>query len=540
MPFSRLYAAALMAASLISVRQEPAVAQVARQPARAAAQVQTIPDVVGKTIDSAKAALAFPNLQIVQLDSITTAQPRGRVVAQRPGRGAIVSRTKVETLWVAVPPTIVPPRVPVMPNLFGYTPSAVKAALDSLRLRPGRVFRDSSDQMPAGRVFDQNPKPRTRIRAEQLVDVWYSLGPHIIDTIRVPKIEGHLVDEAGAILRARSLKLGRVDTVYRGGADGTVAHQEPQPMVLAHKNDAVAATVALPPPLIPVPKVVGLSVAAARDTIQARGLDVGVISTVKRPGAKNTIASQHPDPGTPVESHSRVDLVEAQPAPIRRTVVPDLSGKTRAEARRLLRADSLVLGTVRGATADSAAKVDEQNPRKGETVAFYTRVDIHLAAPIKPPEQKIVVVHRVPKLTGRREADARVVAAGDSFTMRVGNQNRRIRLTEVVASQTPGAGEADRGDAGVDVDLDIPIVPPPVVILLGLVGATEETIRRLRRKRIALVDETPAPDPPLLTSAGGDRMIRSTVEIDYDMDAPAWKVQSSSSTLIKSEKVYHG
>jgi len=478
MSFSRLIAAAVSAACLVSVGQALAVAQVARSRARAATQiVPTIPYVVGKTIDSAKAALAFVHRPIVQRDSTTNAQLRGRVVAQLPDSGTPVARTRTVTLWVAVPAsTTIPPqtrRDTLVPNLYGYTPDSVRAALASRRLRPGGVFRDSSDQMRRGRVFRQDPKADTRVPLGQTVDVWYSLGPHTIDTVRVPKIEGYLAGEAGAILSDRSLKLGRVDTVYRGGADGKIEHQEPQPTALAHKNDAVDATVALPPP-------------------------------------------------------------------VRRTVVPDLSGKTPAEARRLLRADSLVLGTERGTTGDTAARVDEQNPHPGDTIVFYSSVDIHLATPIKPPEPKVVVVRRVPKLTDRREADARVVAARDSFTMRVGNRHRRIRLTEVVVSQTPGAGEADRGDAGIDVDLDIPVVPPPVVIVFGLVGVTEETIRRLRRKRIALIDETPAPDPPIVTSDGGDRLIRSTVEIEYDMDAPTWKVQSSSSTLIKSEKVHHG
>jgi hypothetical protein len=131
--------------------------------------------------------------------------------------------------------------------------------------------------------------------------------------------------------------------------------------------------------------------------------------------------------------------------------------------------------------------------------------------------------------------------------MQVANQRRKFRLTEVVVSQTPLAGASDRGDQRVDVDLDIPVVPPvPAAIVLGVAGVAGETLRR-RKKRVddddvVLADVTPPPDVPTLSSSGGDQLIRSMLEFEfrYEVDSPAWDVECPSSTLITSEKVRHG
>jgi beta-lactam-binding protein with PASTA domain len=665
MPFSRLSAAALVAGSLISLRA--AVAQQAAASAKPATPlsqslmrvVPRIPDVIGKTIDSAIATLAFTRLPIVRIDTVTSAQPRGRVVVQRPGRGTLVTATKAETLLVAmvarklppgafvspangilVPPvrtdtpiTHVPvPRDTVVPDLYGRTPNLVSAALETSRLRLGRVVQDSSDQVTAGRAFHQDPPAGTRVGLGRAVDVWYSLGAHqTLDTVSVPSIEGRSITDARLILRRRNLTLGRVSTEYRHGADGTIVHQEPHAGETAHRNDAVDATVVVAPPLIPVPRVVGLSRGDARATIERAGLDVGAISIITRSGATATIDSQRPAADARVEPHMLIDLVEADAPIVRRGIVPSLMGKTQAEAERAIQADSLEVGTVVRPDDDSAAKVIAQDPPGGASVVFHSRVNFRMSArpepaptPPTPPPQRPdsfirvprvinltlgdaervladagfshigihgdsatatavvvaqspragtlarpealvsiaterIVTRRVPDLIGRRERDARAEAERDRFFMRVANQSRKFRLTEVVVSQTPVAGASDRGDQRIDVDLHIPLVPPvPAAIVLGVAGVAGETFRR-RKKRIddeqpdereqhvndnefVLTDATPPADMPTLASSGGDRLIRSMLEFEFsfEFDSPTWDVESPSNTLIISEKVRHG
>lgn len=647
MLLSRLSAAAAVAALLLSVGAALAVAQApptARPPQTLAQLAPRIPDVVGKTIDSAITALAFTRLPIIRLDTTTAAQPRGRVVAQRPGRETLVRQAKAETLWVANPARrlpraafvpspgvllphvpvdtpsthVTPPRDTVVPDLFGRTPNLVSAALEMSRLRPGRVFQDSSDQMSPGRAFRQDPLAGTRVGLGRTVDVWYSLGPHhAVDMVSVPPIEGRSIDEARVILRRRSLMLGRVATEYRRDANGSIVHQEPHAGAPAHRSDSVDVTVALAPPLIAVPNVIGLSRAEARARIEAAGLDVGGISVVTRAGATATIDSQRPAADTRVEPHSLIDLVEAQAPIVLRAVVPDLRGKTQAGAERSLRADSLELGTVVRSNDDSTATVVAQDPPRGQSVVYYSRVNVRIGPPPQQPDSFVrvprvvnftvgdaqraltaaglsrivvtgdsatasavvvsqslspgtlvhpdalislaaerVIARRVPELRGRREADARAEAERDRFFMQVANRHRKIRLTEVVVSQTPAAGNPDRGDQRVEVDLDIPVVPPlPAAIVLGVVGTVAEILRRrnnghddkhdddkhddhdVEHEDVVLTVMTPPPDVRTFSSSDADGLIRSVVEFSLELDAPAWDIEGPRDTLISSEKV---
>jgi beta-lactam-binding protein with PASTA domain len=634
--------------------------------------VPRIPDVTGQTIDSAITALAFTRLPIVRLDTTTTVQLAGRVVMQRPVRGTFVTATRAETLWVAAPPrkrppaafvspaksALVPsvradtpnthavvPRDTVVPDLYGRTPNLVSAALEMTHLRPGRVFQDSADQMPAGRVFRQDPLAGTRVGFGRLVNVWYSLGPHhALDTVRVPPIEGRSIDDARLLLRRLSLNLGRVSQEYHSTGDGKIVHQEPHAGTIVHRNDSVDVTVAVVPPLIPVPNVIGLSSADARTKIEGAGLDVGAISVITRAGATATIDSQRPAAGERVAPHSLISLVEALAPIVRRAVVPDLTGKTQTDAERILLADSLDPGTVVRPSDDSTAKVIAQDPLGGQSVVFHSRVNFRMSAPAplppspqpqpqptQPPAEtppplatptdsfirvppvinltvgravsaladagfshvgiagdsataaavvvaqspragtlalptalvsiaaERVVIRRVPDLIGRSESDARAEAERDRFFVRIANQYRKLRLTDVVVSQTPVAGASDRGDQRIDVDLDIPVVPPvPAAIVLGVAGLAGETIRRRRkhdkddepdeRKQeiendgIIVTELIPPPEVPSIASSGGDRLIRSMMEFELsvELDAPTWDIEAPSNTLISSEKVHHG
>ncbi|HSQ32552.1 MAG TPA: PASTA domain-containing protein [Gemmatimonadaceae bacterium] len=633
---SRLSAAFAVAASLLGLWNAPMPAQIQPRPQTTAARVALIPDVTGQAVDSAISRLAWTRLPIVRLDTLTTAQKPGFIVLQRPDHGTPVSRARTETLMVATarrrPPVnvLVDPRLlgrlagggtsdappaardTVVPDLSGRTPALAAATLDAAGLRRGRETRDYSDDMPPGRVYRQEPQPGVRVGMGRSVDVWYSLGPHrAADTVTVPPIEGRFIDEAIRALKEHTLRLGHVDSAYRTGAKGTISHQEPDAGTIAHRNDAVDVTVDVPPRLIPVPSVIGLTRDAARDTIEANGFEVGAISIVSRAGASATIDSQRPVAGAMAAPRSLVDLVEVQ-AP-RVATVPDLAGKTETEAERLLAANNLVLGTVVRHDEDSSAKVVDQGPPPNRIVELYSRVNVSVgrgaqrddtflrvprvismtvgaaqqmladsgltriairgdsvtaAAVVRsqsPRAGTLVrptavislvaeeVVTLVPGLVGRGEDSARAEAARHKFSMQVANRHRRIRFSEVVVSQTPVANTPDDGGRHVDVDLAIPIVPPPVEVALGLgiVGMTSDGARRIwRRWKERKKPKPPAgidvhlegqfADPPVLTPAGGDRLIRSTIEFGYELDAPPWDVHCATQTLVKSEKPRNG
>jgi beta-lactam-binding protein with PASTA domain len=363
------------------------------------------------------------------------------------------------------------------------------------------------------------------------------------------------------------------------------------------------------PALVTVPDVTHMSNTDARNKLESVGLEVGAITIITRAGATAAIDSQRPTGGSRVAAHSLIDLVEADAPIVRRAVVPNLKGKTQSDAERTLLADSLDVGTVVRSDDDSAAKITAQNPLFGDAVVFHSRVSFRLSntgardtlfirvPPVKtltiekaertladsgfshiritgnsaaaavvvdqspragtlvPPGTLVSIagelpeVHRVPKLTGRRELDARAEAERDGFYMLVLNQHRAFRWTEVVVSQTPGVGAPDRGDRRVDVDLDIPALPPvPTAIVLGIAGIAAVMIKFGRKpphpkgNGFSVTDATPPPGLPTVASKGGDRLIRSSLEYDFsfEVDSPTLDIECRSDTLIQSEKVRNG
>ena len=127
--------------------------------------------------------------------------------------------------------------------------------------------------------------------------------------------------------------------------------------------------------------------------------------------------------------------------------------------------------------------------------------------------------------------------------MAVNGRHRRLIWSEAVISQAPPAGAPAPGDRTIGVDLEIPVVPPvPAALTLGFLGATEETVRRWRRRhRQFAFDIGPSrADLPSLSSSGGDRLIRSVVEFVTEPGTPTWDITPRSATLVKTEKVRNG
>jgi hypothetical protein len=322
-----------------------------------------------------------------------------------------------------------------------------------------------------------------------------------------------------------------------------------------------------------VPDLTGKTQTDAERILLADSLDLG---TVVRPSDDSTakVIAQDPLGGQSVLFHSRVNFrlsapppppqpqpaqptqppAVEPPAPLTPTDsfirVPAVVNFTVGRAVRALADAGFSHIGIAGDSATAAAVVVAQSPRGG-TLALPTAL-VSIAA-------ERVVIRRVPDLIGRSESDARAEAERDRFFVRVANQYRKLRLTEVVVSQTPVAGAADRGDQRIDVDLDIPVVPPvPAAIVLGVAGLAGETIRRRRKHNkedepdepkhelendgIIMSELIPPPEVPTLASSGGDRLIRSMMEFELSVElgAPTWDIECPSDTLITSEKVHHG
>ena len=185
--------------------------------------------------------------------------------------------------------------------------------------------------------------------------------------------------------RTRALEFGfQVQPDAAPTAD-LVTSQEPLAKSPAQFGSTITLTFApLPPrtPLSPrtakVPRLKGLSAAAARSRVESVGLRLVVAHRVGH--ARFEVASQTPGPGTflAVGQQVRVSLVSAAG----QVTVPDLSGRTRRQAERALTKLGLELRVEPTENSSSSGVISHQSPRAGSVVDLGSTVAVTFSAPV--------------------------------------------------------------------------------------------------------------------------------------------------------------
>jgi serine/threonine protein kinase/beta-lactam-binding protein with PASTA domain len=160
-------------------------------------------DLVGKTLDEAKAALdaagQFTADPITEVESEEIAA--GIVMALGDGVPAELPKGSGVPLTVSKGPT---PR-PIPTGLEGKTYEEAAAALEAVQLKPKKV-EEFSDDVEKGKVIGLRPGEGTAPRDSE-VEVVVSKGP---DVVEVPSVRGKSLDEAVAAIEAAGLVVGDV------------------------------------------------------------------------------------------------------------------------------------------------------------------------------------------------------------------------------------------------------------------------------------------------------------------------------------------
>lgn len=196
----------------------------------------------------------------------------------------------------------------------------------------------------------------------------------------VPRLIGLTQAEAQTVLKDASMLQADGGTEPHPTApQGTVTWQDPPPGVIAPENTPVTLVTSAGPPKIPVPDVVGLDGPLAQRLIDAAGLAVSQVESLQAPLPRGVVMHTRPAVGSVLAPGAGVTLVVSRGAPT--ITVPDLLGRTQADARTRLELEGLRLGTVtRQRTADVAVgTVVAQRPAAGTLAASGTVVDIVVA-----------------------------------------------------------------------------------------------------------------------------------------------------------------
>jgi beta-lactam-binding protein with PASTA domain/serine/threonine protein kinase len=228
--------------------------------------------------------------------------PKGRVLRTDPDANTRAVRGTAVTVVLSAGPKLYQ-----LPDVSRPGESFDQATSTLTGLGPLNIAQqpkqEYSDTVPEGDVTRTDPKAGTKVKAGQLVTIYVSKGPPIVD---VPSIaQGTPFGAARATLKRAKFKVETLeeysDTVGQGGVIRV------QPADRARKFSTVTVTVSRGPEMVKVPDIpVGTPVVDAKKALT----DVGLVPDVKPfgGGTPTTVLAISPGSGQTVHAGSTVTV----------------------------------------------------------------------------------------------------------------------------------------------------------------------------------------------------------------------------------------
>lgn len=219
-----------------------------------------IPELEGRTLDVAISALEPIGLTVVQESEHNSKIPSGRVTRTEPSAGERVSKQSEVTVFVSLGPKQV-----TVPEFLGLNLEQAKEILESSGLISGDVTSFFS-LAAAGQVLGFSQPTGTSLVEGSVVDLQVSLGP-------LPDVVGDDLSQASQKLEGLGLTVNSLEVFDDDIAAGRVISVDPAADPLP-ESGSVTLTVSKGPELITMPNVVGETVAAAKNALEALGFSV--------------------------------------------------------------------------------------------------------------------------------------------------------------------------------------------------------------------------------------------------------------------------
>ena len=214
------------------------------------------------------------------------------------------------------------------------------------------------------------------------------------DDGRIPRVVGKSFDEASSILKEAGFTAlkGQV-RFHRTTPVDVVLEQDPPAGSLQKRGAEVTLAVSGGQRTATVPEVRGTSQQQARIAIETAGFQFGSVSQQNSPEPRGSVIASDPAAGTTLELPAVVSITLSQgPATV---LIPDLSGRTLADARSTLEQLGLRLGST---SSDTSSFLPEntvlgQSPAAGASVSAGANVNLRISrfppapslAPLPPP-----------------------------------------------------------------------------------------------------------------------------------------------------------
>ncbi len=233
-----------------------------------------------------------------------------------------------------------------------------------------------------------------------LVFLFLRFFTHHGEGLSVPDFTGYTLPQAIEIADDSDLKIEVNDSVYNApGKKGTVIAQTPPPDFKVKKGRTIHVVLkTFNPQTISMPDFTGVSLIQAKADIETYGLKIGRLKYVPDIATNNVLEQMYNGkaiaPGTKIRKNSRIDLVLGLGKSEASIQVPDLKGKTKAEATQLLTDNSLNIGITMYdetvlTTQDSVdAVIWKQSPVPTKLTSMGATIDLWLTKESSKLEQE--------------------------------------------------------------------------------------------------------------------------------------------------------
>lgn len=231
--------------------------------------------------------------------------------------------------WLAAGPG----RTMPTPDVLGMSVDQATATLAAEGLGLEIVGEDFSETVAAGALASTEPAPGDGVRVDGTVSGTVSKGPERYD---VPDVRGMSQAEATAAIQGANLAVGTVREAFDDRAEvGTVASLSPKVGTSVKPGTPIEVVISKGPQPVPVPRVEGRKVAAAKAALSEVGLKAEVRQRFSEKVKDGSVISVRPGEGTVVDSGTTVTLVVSKgPPPV---TVPNLIDMPRDKAVATLR-----------------------------------------------------------------------------------------------------------------------------------------------------------------------------------------------------------
>ena len=199
------------------------------------------------------------------------------------------------------------------------------------------------------------------------------------NTVKVPAVIGLDKDEAIKVLKEKKLNGLIVKTVNDDSVEaGKIVQQSPAPNAEAKEGTNVELTVSVGKNKTIVPNLSNVEFEKVEELLKKSNLTLGKVERKYDDKVdENKVISQSIKYGDEVEKGTKIDIVVSRGKEDKKVEVPDLIGKTEADAIKALYDSGLAVGrTEKKADSKKAGTVIWQSYGKGVKVDASTKVDI--------------------------------------------------------------------------------------------------------------------------------------------------------------------